>query len=155
MVDWVALRNEYIVGGNRVTHRSLAIKYGLKENTVDKRAERDGWTQFRKEYREGVTAEVLQVAKAFDVDTMEKKLKDDAVIFKRLKAKGISDVFGVYPEGTKARGQILKPRDLLAVMQAERKLIEFVHGEEPMPDQVHRVGLKLVGFDLSKLLGKK
>jgi len=138
MTDWLAIKNEYVVGSDRVTHRSLAVKYGLKDRTVDKRAQREGWTQLRKEYRDGVSAEVQQVAKTFDIDTMEKKLKDDARIFKVLKPKALADVTGTYPEGTEPKGQILKCTDLLAIMKAESNLIAYVYGEEPVPDQVNQ-----------------
>ena len=50
--DWPSLRLEYIV--SNVTQRELAQQHGLKERTVNKRAEREHWAAEREERQRGM-----------------------------------------------------------------------------------------------------
>jgi hypothetical protein len=50
--DWPSLRLEYIL--SNVTQRELAQQHGLKERTVNKRAEREHWAAEREERQRGM-----------------------------------------------------------------------------------------------------
>lgn len=62
MVDWDAMRTEYIQGG--VSYRELAAKYGVPLRTLADRAKAEKWVELREQARnETVTKTVEAVAK--------------------------------------------------------------------------------------------
>lgn len=62
MVDWNAIRKEYIQGG--VSYRELAAKYGVPLRTLADRAKAEKWVELREQARDkAVTKTVETVAK--------------------------------------------------------------------------------------------
>lgn len=62
MVDWNAIRKEYIQGG--VSYRELAAKYGVPFPTLAERAKAEKWVELRKQaHDKAITKTVETVAK--------------------------------------------------------------------------------------------
>lgn len=62
MVDWNAIRKEYIQGG--VSYRELAAKYGVPLPTLAERAKAEKWVELRKQaHDKAITKTVETVAK--------------------------------------------------------------------------------------------
>lgn len=62
MVDWNAMRTEYIQGG--VSYRELAAKYGVPLPTLAERAKAEKWVELRKQaHDKAITKTVETVAK--------------------------------------------------------------------------------------------
>lgn len=62
MVDWDAIRKEYIMGG--VSYRELAAKYGVPFPTLADRAKAEKWVELRKRaHDKAITKTVENVAK--------------------------------------------------------------------------------------------
>lgn len=69
MVDWAAMRNEYITG--RITYRQLSAKYNVPLRTIADHAKADGWVMLKKQVSDKSTtmaAEAITKAKA-DIST--------------------------------------------------------------------------------------
>lgn len=56
--DWVSIKTEYI--NTQISTRDLAAKHSVSYATLRKRAEKEGWTQARKEQGRSVGAKVAQ-----------------------------------------------------------------------------------------------
>ena len=76
-IDWNAIRAEYIGGG--ISQRKLAEKYGVSFNTLQRRAQKEGWNKQRLEVYDKSTEKILQKT----VNTAS----DNAAIAQRIKQK--------------------------------------------------------------------
>ena len=91
--DWNAIRAEYIGGG--VSQRELAAKYGVKEGTLLKRANAEGWADAREKARnKSITRIEQRVANA---------AADNATLaadIKRRLLQRIADTDAAFPKNT-------------------------------------------------------
>jgi uncharacterized protein with von Willebrand factor type A (vWA) domain len=62
--DWDKIGAEYIAGGDAVTIRSLARKYGCACGALGKRSSAGGWMNKRRTYREQTRNKTLEKASA-------------------------------------------------------------------------------------------
>lgn len=60
MVDWQAIKTEYIAGGT--SYRKLAQKYGVSKTTLTKTAIREGWVDLRNQTDSKTTAKIIESA---------------------------------------------------------------------------------------------
>lgn len=156
MANWEKIRHEWVSGSDDVTFAALAIRFKIKRTTIAKRASRESWMRDRKAYRQQVDAEAIQIAKKHDILSFSDRITEDLRIYDQVVGKGVADMSGIYPDGVDPKkGQRVYPPTLLVAMRDRRKLYEHVYGKEPIPDQTYEVGLNLIGFDMSKILGKK
>lgn len=75
--DWNAIRAEYIGGG--ISQRKLADKYGVSFNTLQRRAQKEGWNKQRLKVYDKSAEKILQKT----VNTAS----DNAAIAQRIKQK--------------------------------------------------------------------
>ena len=57
-VDWLAIRNDYINGGG--SYRKLAEKYGVPFGSLRSRAEKENWTELKKEQLHKISIKTAQ-----------------------------------------------------------------------------------------------
>ena len=57
-VDWLAIRNDYINGGG--SYRKLAEKYGVPFGSLRSRAEKENWTELKKEQLHKISTKTAQ-----------------------------------------------------------------------------------------------
>jgi len=50
-VPWAEVQARYVTGDDTVTHRTLASEFGVRRETVQRRAGRDGWADERVQHR--------------------------------------------------------------------------------------------------------
>lgn len=83
--DWKAIRVEYVSGSD--TFGRLAKRHGLKEDTVRKRAGREGWQTAREAAARAVTEKAEAVIGAGRIDELIRFNADDLKMARALRAK--------------------------------------------------------------------
>lgn len=118
-MNWRKIKAEYIAGG--ISQRALAVKYGISQATVERRAKKEKWTAKRRQ-AEGKSIEKV-------TEKIAEEVADNAVTLQRIKAKLLQKLEGMvdaYPDAnaavikhwTKSTEVIYRMRDIAAVYAA-------------------------------------
>ena len=81
VIDWDAVRAEYIAGG--ISQRELAKKYSVTRKAISVRSVEEGWVSRREEESAKKTAEILQKTRKKTAEAAA----DNAVIAARIRTK--------------------------------------------------------------------
>lgn len=161
MANWQKIKHAWVTGSDDVTFAALATKYKVKRGTICYRAAKERWSLDREAHRSQVERAARQKTLQEQIQDMVEGTVEDFTIYEQLIALGLQDVTGRY--GDSKDGRTADSKDakrpikiyaptLLTAIRDRRKLREWVHGEEPVPDETHEVAFKLVGVDMSKIL---
>jgi DNA-binding MurR/RpiR family transcriptional regulator len=104
-IDWTAFKVEYV--NSAMTYRELSEKYGVKEATVRKRVNREGWNDARHAVSQFVTSAATEQITENRVDELTKFNEQDLETAKAIRNKAIEMM-----------GQIDTPSDLRALAGA-------------------------------------
>lgn len=86
--DWPSLKIEYV--NSAMNYRELADKHGLKEPTVRKRANREGWNDARHAVSQFVTTSATEQITENRVDELIKFNAEDLATAKAIRSKAIA-----------------------------------------------------------------
>ena len=114
-VDWLAIRNDYINGGG--SYRKLAEKYGVPFGSLRSRAEKENWTELKKEQLHKISTKTAQ--KTADV-IIQKEVK---------RAKRM---MGIHDQLLDKLEQAVSELNMAQVTNKRKtKVIEYKNGRRP------------------------
>ena len=87
-IDWPALKVEYV--NSAMSYREISEKYGVKEATVRKRVNREGWNDARHAVSQFVTTVATEQITENRVDELIKFNKEDLETAKAIRTKAIA-----------------------------------------------------------------
>lgn len=79
-VDWVAVREEFVAGGDDVTHVALGKKYHVERQTVTRHASKEGWNAQRTQFRHQVTKQTRERTSAHEAKLRADQIKTAAAL---------------------------------------------------------------------------
>lgn len=128
VLDWPAIKAEYVTGGDDVTYRSLAREHGLNQATISEHGKAEQWPSARQAHREQVAREASKRVQAEQVTLRAKQLRVyDAVLAKGLKKLQETD-----------------PKDFSEALKAVEVACEGSRKAAGIPDEHHH----LIGFEV-------
>lgn len=84
-IDWLSIKTEYI--NQQGSYRQLAEKYGIKKDTIYRKASREGWARQRDKQRDALERRIMEKSTEKIADKMADAYSDNAVAKARIKGK--------------------------------------------------------------------
>ena len=72
MVNWQAIRNEYITASPKTSYRKLAEKYGVNKDTIWQKGKEEDWDGQRRQHADKTQTKMLEADTAQKVSRAEK-----------------------------------------------------------------------------------
>jgi hypothetical protein len=79
-VDWRAVQEEFVAGGDEVTHVALGEKYHVERQTVTRHASKEDWNAQRAQYRHQVTKQTRERTSAHEAKLRADQIKSAAAL---------------------------------------------------------------------------
>ena len=156
MANWQEIKHAWITGSDDVTFAVLAKRYKVRRGTISSRAAREGWSDQRETHRNQVESAARKQTLQAQIQGIVEGTVQDYDILEQFVAKGLMDLTGNYPANVDPKKGIkVFPATLLTALRDRRRLREWVHGEEHIPDDVAECIIKVMGVDLSKFPKKE
>lgn len=114
-VDWLAIRNDYINGGG--SYRKLAEKYGVPFGSLRSRAEKENWTELKKEQLHKISTKTAQKTA-------------DAIV--KNEVKRAQRMMGIHDQLLDKLEQAVSELNMAQVTNKKKtKVIEYKNGRRP------------------------
>lgn len=115
-VNWRKIKAEYIKGG--ISQRAIAEKYGVSQRTIERRAQREKWTEKRRD-ADGKAVEKV-------AEKTAEAIADNAVMLERAKNALLSRVVGMIENFPDTGAQEVKRKQNGALLKYSLKDIATV-----------------------------
>ncbi len=84
-VDWMSIKADYV--NAQGSYRQLAEKYGVKKDTIARRAQKEGWARQRDRQRDTLERRIMEKSTEKIAAKMAEAYSDQAVTRNRIKSK--------------------------------------------------------------------
>ena len=84
-IDWLSIKADYITGQG--TYRSLADKYGIKKDTIYRKARNEKWTRQRDATRDKVERRAIEKSTEKIAEAVAQNCADTYAMRRRIKGK--------------------------------------------------------------------
>ena len=127
--DWTAIKSEYITNPNS-SYRTLGKKYGVGYTSICARSQKEGWTNAREQYQNGVITEAVEQAAKNEVNRAVRLLNVSDKLLSRIERLLENDEATIPPSQLESIAKTLKTiRDVQGVDNDESNIkIDVVFG---------------------------
>ena len=127
--DWAAIKSEYITNPNS-SYRTLGKKYGVGYTSICARSQKEGWTNAREQYQNGVITEAVEQAAKNEVNRAVRLLNVSDKLLSRIERLLENDEATIPPSQLESIAKTLKTiRDVQGVDNDESNIkIDVVFG---------------------------
>lgn len=127
MVDWLAVKTEYVTTGT--SYRELSQKYGVHYSNIAKRAKKEGWQQLRQQQTNETQTKMIQAVERRKVDSAAKLIGVSGLLLDKVRWMLEEDSVHLTSQAMKNLSGVLK----------DIKDIQMIRSEADMREQEARI----------------